>query len=72
MYKVQWKDAEGKFCEREFDNLAPAIEWAKTLSVFVTITGGEYDIVGHMGVAAVEGGKLPNGSDYGWYKRRRP
>ncbi len=27
--------------------------------------------VGKPGVAAVEGGKMPDGTDYGWTKRRR-
>jgi hypothetical protein len=43
MYKVIWKDAEGVLCEREFDNLDPAMAWAKILAVFVTIRGSQYE-----------------------------
>ena len=46
IYKVRYTDAHGNMFEREFDNLTPAMEWAKTLSEFVTITGGGYDIDG--------------------------
>ena len=70
IYKVRYTDAHGKVYEREFDNLSPAIEWAKTLSEFVTITGGQYDIVGKFGVDAVESNVLPNGLTYEWKKRR--
>ena len=70
IYKVKYTDAQGKVYEREFDNLAPAMDWAKTLSYFVTITGGNYDIVGKFGVDAIESGVLPNGLTYEWKKRR--
>lgn len=70
MYKVQWKDTHGKYFEREFDNLTPAMEWAKTLALFVTITGGEFEIVGKFGVDSIEDGVCPDGIDYTWKKRR--
>ena len=70
IYKVRYTDAHGNMFEREFDNLTPAMEWAKTLSFFVTITGGEFDIVGKFGVDSVESGLLPDGFDYTWKKRR--
>lgn len=70
MYKVKWKDNTGKNFERDFDNLSPAMEWAKTIAEFVTITGGEFDIVGKFGVDSVESGLLPDGVDYTWKKRR--
>ena len=66
MYKVVWKNGE-----REFDNLIPAMEWAKTINEFVTITGGEFEIVGKFGVDAVENGLCPDGVEYNWKKRRR-
>lgn len=72
MYKVIWKDKEGKSYEREFDNLEPAMEWAKVLAVFVTIRGSQYDIVGKFGVDGVEDGVCPDGVAYSWYKRRKP
>jgi hypothetical protein len=71
MYKVIWKDALGKECERDFDNLDPAMEWAKILAVFVTIKGNEYDIVGRFGVDAVVNGVCPDGVRYDWNKANR-
>lgn len=71
MYKVVWKDVEGNDFEREFDNLDPAMEWAKTLAVFVTIKSAAYEIVGKFGVDAVVDGLCPDGVEYSWKKRRR-
>ena len=71
MYKVIWKDTDGKEFVREFDNLGPAMDWAKTLSYFVTITGNGYDIVGKFGVDSVNEGVLPDGTPYTWLKRRK-
>ncbi len=70
MYKVIWKDTDGKEFVREFDNLDPAMDWAKTLSYFVTIKGDKYDIVGKFGVDSITEGVLPDGTDYTWKKRR--
>ena len=70
MYKVIWKDADTDICEREFDNLAPAMEWAKVLACFVTIKSNEMEVVGHFGVDSVESGLCPDGIAYDWKKRR--
>ena len=70
MYKVVWNDAEGKYYEREFDNLGPAMDWAKTLAVFVTIKSNQYEIVGKFGADSIKDGKCPDGVDYTWMKRR--
>lgn len=70
MYKVVWKDS-GIAHEREFDNLGPAMDWAKTLAVFVTIQGNGYDIVGKFGVDSVVDGVCPDGVKYDWKKRRK-
>lgn len=69
MYRVIWK-YNGEEFERNFDNLAPAMEWAKTLAIFCTITGGEFDIVGKFGVDSIEDGLCPDGVKYDWMKRR--
>jgi len=69
MYKVIWKVNDDQF-EREFDNLEPAMEWAKSLALFVTITGGEFEIVGKFGVDSIKDGLCPDGIDYSWKKRR--
>lgn len=70
MYKVIWKDVAGVGYERDFDNLAPAMDWAKTLAVFVTIKSNESEIVGLFGADSIEDGKCPDGVDYTWMKRR--
>jgi len=70
MYKVIWKDASGVASERDFDNLNPAMDWAKTLAVFVTIKSKESEIVGLFGADSIEDGKCPDGADYTWMKRR--
>lgn len=71
MYKVIWKDVNDVVYEREFDNLGPAMDWAKTLAVFVTIKSKNYEIVGIFGVDSVQDGKCPDGVDYSWVKRRK-
>ena len=65
MYKVIYKEVE-----TEFADLGLAMEWAKTLPYFVTISGGGYDIVGKFGVDAVVNAVLPSGDMYTWRKRR--
>jgi hypothetical protein len=69
MYKVIWKENDQEL-SREFDNLAPAMEWAKTLAVFVTITGGGFEVVGKFGVDSIKEGVCPDGVEYSWKKRR--
>ncbi|CAB5214538.1 hypothetical protein UFOVP190_154 [uncultured Caudovirales phage] len=71
MYNVIWKDADNRVCDKQFSDLTPAMAWARELGVFVTITGGEFDIVGVLGADAVVDGRLPDGNDYTWKKRRR-
>ncbi len=65
MYKVSFNDVE-----EDFANLALAMEWARTLPHFVTITGNGNEIVGKFGVDAVVGNTLPEGNTYTWRKRR--
>jgi len=56
---------------REFETLDQAMAWAKATGEFVTIQSGELEIVGKFGVDAVTNGKLPNGQNYSWKKRRK-
>ena len=65
MYKVTYDDVE-----EVFTNLGTAMDRARNIPRFVTISGGGYDIVGRFGVDAVVAGVLPNGVDYTWRKRR--
>jgi hypothetical protein len=66
MYKVISKEQEF-----EFDNLNLAMAFAKTVDAFVTIKGGEFEIVGKFGVDSVVDGKCPDGVAYDWNKESR-
>ena len=61
MYKVISKDDE-----QEFDNLDLAMDYAKSLNIFVTIKSNEFEIVGKFGVDEV------TDPDYnGWISRKK-
>jgi hypothetical protein len=66
MYKVIDKNKE-----TEFANLDLAMAFAKELNVFVSIQGGEFEIVGKFGVDSVIDGKCPDGVTYDWNKASR-
>jgi hypothetical protein len=66
MYKVIYKENE-----TEFATLDLAMAHAKTLDVFVTIKGGEFEIVGMFGVDTIKDGKCPDGVAYDWNKASR-
>ncbi len=70
MYKVIWKDTDNVVCERDFANLAPAMDWAKVLEVFVTIKGDDMEVVGMFGADSIKEGVCPDGIAYDWKKRR--
>lgn len=64
MYTVVSEDS------KEFTTLIEAMAYAKTLGTFVTISGEGMEICGVFGVAGVENGKLPDGNEYTFFKRR--
>ena len=66
MYKVKWKEEE-----KEFANLELAMAFAKELNVFVTIQGGDIEIVGVFGVDSIKDGLCPDGVKYNWNKASR-
>ena len=66
MYKVKNKEIE-----TEFPSLDMAMAYAKTLDVFVSITGSEFEIVGMFGVDSIRDGKCPDGVAYDWNKASR-
>ena len=66
MYKVKTKEQE-----QEFLSLDLAMEYAKLINEFVTISGGEFEIVGRFGVDSVVDGKTPDGVAYTWNKASR-
>ena len=55
----------------EFSDLYLALSYAKTVAEFVTIKGGEFEIVGRFGVDSVKDGKCPDGIAYDWNKASR-
>ena len=66
MYKVIDKEQS-----TEFADLDLAMAFAKELNVFVTIQGGEFEIVGVFGVDSVVDGVCPDGVRYDWNKTGR-
>jgi hypothetical protein len=56
--------------EKLFDTLAEAMAYAKQKNEFVTIKGGEFEIVGKFGVDSIVDGQCPDGVEYSWMKRR--
>ena len=58
--------------EKEFVSLDLAMNYAKTLDVFVVIKGSDgLEIAGKFGVDSVENGKTPDGIAYTWNKASR-
>lgn len=66
MYKVIGKEETLKVL-----TLAEAMNVAKHMNEFVTITGPDFEIVGMFGVDAVKDGKCPDGVAYDWNKASR-
>jgi hypothetical protein len=58
--------------EKEFVSLDMAMDYAKTLDVFVVIKGDDgLEIAGKFGVDSVENGVTPDGIAYTWNKESR-
>ncbi len=68
MYKVI--DEQGYVRGRSKD-LTIAMEMAKYVDEFVTITDGTIEIVGKFGVDSIEDGVCPDGIAYDWNKVSR-
>lgn len=60
-----------KIDELEFATLDLAMEHAKLLNEFVTITGPGFEVCGRFGVDSVKNGKCPDGVAYDWNKSSR-
>lgn len=71
MFNVTWKEAGDVLCEKEFDGLTSAMDWAKTLDYFVTIKCSDFEVVGKFGVDSIRDGKCPDGVAYDWNKASR-
>lgn len=65
MYKVKGKEEVLKVL-----TLAEAMNVAKHMNEFVTITGPDFEVCGMFGVDAVEKAVLPDGHAYTWTMRR--
>jgi len=66
MYKVTGKEETFKVL-----TLAEAMNVAKSMNEFVTITGIDFEIVGMFGVDSIKGGLCPDGVAYDWNKDSR-
>jgi hypothetical protein len=66
MFKVIGKEESFKVL-----TLAEAMNVAKTMNEFVTITGSEFEIVGMFGIDTVKNGLCPDGIKYDWNKASR-
>ena len=64
------KDEDGHVRGKSQD-LTIAMEMAKLVDEFVTITDGNTEIVGKFGVDSVVDGKCPDGVAYDWNKASR-
>ena len=64
------KDNDGYVRGKSLD-LVIAMEMAKYVDEFVTITDGTTEIVGMFGVDSVTDGKCPDGVAYDWNKASR-
>ncbi len=66
MYKVKGKEETLKVL-----TLSEAMNVAKHMNEFVTITGPDFEIVGIFGVDSIKDGVCPDGVKYDWNKASR-
>ena len=77
MYRVYWTEGDrpNSPCMANFDELKVALDYAQMLRScgydFVTMCSQDPNSVGKPGVDSVVDGKLPDGLDYTWMKRRK-
>ena len=68
MYKITSKN---DLPLNEFSTLDEAMIFAKTVGVFVTIKGLEFEVCGVFGVDSIRDGVCPDGVVYDWNKASR-
>jgi hypothetical protein len=68
MYKVISKIG---FTLNVSSTLNEAMSFAKTVGMFVTIKGPDFEVCGIFGVDSIKGGKCPDGIAYDWNKASR-
>jgi hypothetical protein len=66
MYKIIGKEKILKVL-----TLSEAMNVAKTMNEFVTITGPDFEVCGIFGVDSVKDGRCPDGVAYDWNKASR-
>lgn len=66
MYKIIGKEETFRVL-----TLAEAMNVAKSMNEFVTITGSDFEIVGMFGVDSIRDGLCPDGVKYDWNKASR-
>lgn len=52
------------------NTLDEAMAFAKTVGMFVTIKGSDFEVCGVFGVDSINSGICPDGIEYSWKKRR--
>jgi hypothetical protein len=75
MFKVYFTAEHGEARSCDEETLTGALKSAECLrndprNSYVAIVSENPNSVGRAGCDSVEAGKLPNGNDYGWKKRR--
>ena len=74
MYKVYYTTIDNAPHAEMFDDMATALsatQFHRSLGhTFVTMVGENPNSIGKPGVDAIVNGKLPDGEDYTWMKRR--
>ena len=68
MFKVKYNEWEGP---EECATLEEAMAFAKSIGIFVTISGPDFEVCGRFGVDSVKDGKCPDGIAYDWNKASR-
>ena len=68
MYKILSKNG---LTLNSCPTLNEAMAYAKTVGIFVTIKGPEFEVCGVFGVDSIRDGKCPDGVDYTWNKASR-
>jgi hypothetical protein len=74
MYKVYWTEEDGQARSEDYLEMIEALTRVNNMRTvgrsYVAMVGENPNQVGKMGVDSIEDGKLPNGEDYTWKKRR--
>jgi hypothetical protein len=75
MFKVYWTDFRGASNGLEIDDLVKALAFTEDVrkrgATFITMASENPNQVGKSGVASIEEGKTPQGTDYTWSKQGR-